>query len=212
VFKAILNLLAKAVTAPFTLLGSLFGGGESLSFVDFPAGQSVLTPEMEKRLENLARALADRPALTLEVTGMADPAVDGEAYRHVLLERQVRARKLAADAGRGKSTASEPVRLSPEDYEKYLTQLYKEARFEKPKNLIGLTKSLPVHEMEQLLVAHMSLDDQAFRDLAARRAATVQAWLVEQGKVASERVFVLEPDVAKPGQDEPGNRVRFSLR
>ena len=212
VFKAILNLLAKAVTAPFALLGSLFGGGESLSFVDFPAGQSVLTPEMAKRLENLARALADRPALTLEVTGMADPAVDGEAYRRVLLERQVRARKLAADAGRGKSTAAEPARLSSEDYEKYLTQLYKEARFEKPKNLIGLTKSLPVSEMEQLLVAHMALDDQAFRDLAARRAATVQAWLVDAGKVAGERVFVLEPEIAKAGQGEPGNRVRFSLR
>lgn len=213
VFKAIMNLLVKAVTSPFTLLGSLFGGGEELSYVDFGGGLSAVTPESEKRLQALAKALTDRPALTLEVTGMADPVADSEGYRRVLLERQVKAKKVAADVAQGKSaTRLGEVSLTPQEYEKYLTQVYKEAKFDKPKNMIGLTKGLPVNEMETLLVTHMKLEESAFNDLAARRGKSVRDWLVEQGQVPSERVFVMAPEVGKGDPASPANRAAFSLR
>ena len=41
IWKAALNLLTKIATAPFALLGSLFGGGEQMNFIDFRPG-SVL--------------------------------------------------------------------------------------------------------------------------------------------------------------------------
>lgn len=213
VFKAIMNLLVKAVTSPFTLLGSLFGGGEELSYVEFGSGLSAIGPEGEKRLQALAKALADRPALTLEVTGMADPVADAEGYRRVLLQRQVKAKKVAADVAQGKSaTRIGEVSLTPQEYEKYLGQVYKEARFDKPKNMIGLSKSLPVAEMENLLVTHMKLEEGAFGDLAARRGKMVRDWLVEQGQVPVERVFVMAPQVGKGDPASPANRVAFSLR
>jgi len=211
--KAIMSLLVKAVTSPFTLLGSLFGGGEELSHVEFDPGLSALSPEAEKRLQALSKALIDRPALTLEVTGMADPVADSEGYRRVLLARQVKAKKVAADVAQGKSAARiGELTLTPQEYEKYLTQLYKEAKFDKPRNMIGLTKSLPVHEMETLLVTHMELDESAFNDLAARRGKLVRDWLVEQGQVPSERIFVMAPEVGKGDPASPANRVAFSLR
>ena len=37
IWKVFVNILEKAVTAPFALLGSLFGGGPDLQFVDFRA-------------------------------------------------------------------------------------------------------------------------------------------------------------------------------
>jgi len=213
VFKAIMNLLVKAVTSPFTLLGSLFGGGEELSQVDFPAGQSSITPDMETRLQQLAKALAERPALSLEVTGQADPVADSEGYRRYLLERQVKAKKVAADVAQGKSaTRLGEVSLSSAEYEKFLLQVYKEARFEKPRNMIGLTKSLPVSEMENLLVTHMQVEPEAYRELAGRRAQAVRSWLVEQGGVAPERVFALEPQVGQQDAGASANRVVFSLR
>lgn len=211
--KAIMSLLVKAVTSPFTLLGSLFGGGEELSHVEFDPGLSALSPEAEKRLQALSKALIDRPALTLEVTGMADPVADSEGYRRVLLARQVKAKKVAADVAQGKSAARiGELTLTPQEYEKYLTQLYKEAKFDKPRNMIGLTKSLPVHEMETLLVTHMELDESAFNELAARRGKLVRDWLVEQGQVPSERIFVMAPEVGKGDPASPANRVAFSLR
>ena len=41
IWKVFVNLIKKAVTAPFALLGSLFGGGPQLSYIDFPAGAAA---------------------------------------------------------------------------------------------------------------------------------------------------------------------------
>ena len=82
-----------------------------------------------------------------------------------------------------------------------------EARFPKPRNLIGLQKDLPVEEMEKLL-ANLPASDEDVRQLAERRAEVVQAWLAEQGKVAMERVFLMPPGPAKAWGDGKGERSR----
>ena len=40
--RALLDLMAKAVTAPFSWLGSLIGGGEQLAYIEFAAGSAQL--------------------------------------------------------------------------------------------------------------------------------------------------------------------------
>ncbi len=44
IWKVFVNILEKAVTAPFALLGSLFGGGPDMQFIDFQPGVSALGP------------------------------------------------------------------------------------------------------------------------------------------------------------------------
>jgi len=44
IFKVFVNLITKAVTSPFALLGSIFGSSEELSYVEFKPGLAVLTP------------------------------------------------------------------------------------------------------------------------------------------------------------------------
>lgn len=72
IWQVIGNLLTKAITSPFRLLGALMGidsGDDSLSKVSFEAGEdSILPPEREK-LDKLATLLAKRPKLTLKVHG-----------------------------------------------------------------------------------------------------------------------------------------------
>src|SRR5690606_36863995 len=123
------------VTAPFALLGSLFGG-EELSQADFLPGDAQITAESEKSLEILSKALVDRPAIKLEITGWADPLHDPEALKQRMLDRRIKAQKVSADIKKGETHESlDEIELQPEEYEKYLTQLYKEAEFEKPKNI-----------------------------------------------------------------------------
>ena len=43
IVKIIVNLIAKAATSPFALLGAAFGGGEELSYVEFDYGSTVIT-------------------------------------------------------------------------------------------------------------------------------------------------------------------------
>ena len=213
IVNAIINLLTKAVTAPFTVLGSLFGG-EELSEISFAPGDAAITAESENRLKTLSKALIDRPPLELEITGRADPSHDPEALKRRMLERKVKVQKLAEQVKKGQATGDiDEVELMPDEYPKYLTLAYKEAKFAKPKNLVGLTKSLPVPEMEQLLLANINADDNEMRELAEQRAAAALNWLVEYGGIPSERIFVLEPKVeVEPDAKKSGSKVEFSLR
>ncbi len=214
IIKVIVNLLTKAATAPFSLLGSLFAGGEELSEIDFPPGRAEITPEAEKRLQALSKALIDRPALKLEITGEADPVHDPEALKRTILERKVKARKLLETVKKGEAGGSlEDVALKPEEYAKYLTLAYKEEKFAKTKNMVGLTKSLPVPEMEQLMLANISASDSEMRELGELRATAARGWLVEKGGVPDDRIFVLAPKVqAEADSKKSGSKVEFSLR
>lgn len=213
IIQAVLNLLTKAVTAPFALLGSLFGG-EELSQADFLPGDAQITAESEKRLETLSQALIDRPAIKLEITGWADPLHDPEALKRRILERRIKALKVSADIKKGEARGPlDEIELSPEEYEKYLTVLYKDAKFEKPKNVIGFAKGLPVPEMEKLLLANTDAGDDELRELAEVRATNARNWLIEKGGVPGERIFVLEPKIERQASSQKSaSRAEFSLR
>ena len=69
IIQVLFNLIEKAVTAPFALIGSMFGdGGEELAYVEYDPGLAVLTPESQEKLTKLQTALIDRPGLKLDIT------------------------------------------------------------------------------------------------------------------------------------------------
>ncbi len=211
IVKVIVNLFVKAVTSPFALLGSMFGSGEELSNIEFAAGRASFDAAGSKKLESLAKALVERNSLKLEITGRADPETDREGVKRVAIERAMKAEKLKdlKKAGEGKSL--DDIEIAPEEYKTYLTRAYKEAKFPKPRNVIGLHKELPVDEMEKLMVTNLPATDDDIKTLADRRAEAVQGWLVEQGKVPPERVFLLPAKVEHDDKGK-GSRADFSLR
>jgi hypothetical protein len=101
VWKAIGNIMGKAVTSPFRALGRLFGvDGERLQAVEFDAGSARLLPPEREKLQQVAQLLANKPALALAVPGQYDAAVDGPALRMQALRRTVLARAgVKLDAG-----------------------------------------------------------------------------------------------------------------
>lgn len=223
VWQVLGNLLVKAVTSPFALLGSLFGGGEDLSEISFPAGLPTITPEMNTRLEALAKALTDRPGLKLEITGTVDEASDPAGFSRARLNKKMRSLKQAELAGKGQAaSALDEVALTPAETTRYLEKVYKKEDIKgKPRNLIGLTKSLPDEEMKALLLTHFLPGESDLLALADARAQGVQSWLVEQGKVAPERIFLRSAKIIarKNGAEAPaapkpasqGGKVLFSL-
>lgn len=90
--QVMVNILSKAATSPFSLLGAAFGGGgDELGWQDFPAGMATIDAAGVKKLETVAKALNGRPALSLDIVGAYDPVADLDALRLVQLDRQVRA-------------------------------------------------------------------------------------------------------------------------
>jgi hypothetical protein len=212
VIKVIVNLFVKAVTSPFALLGSMFGGGEELSNIEFGAGRATFDDAAAKRLESLAKALNERDSLKLEITGRADPETDKEGIKRVAIERAVKAEKLKDQLNRGGEGASvDTIEVAAAEYPVYLQRAYKEAKFPKPRNLIGMQKELPVEEMEKLMLTNLPATDDDVLQLALRRAENVQSWLIDEGKVQPERIFLVEPKT-EAGEKGKGSRVDFSLR
>ena len=107
VWKAIVNVLGKIVTAPFRALGALFGGGgENLDNIAFEAGASSLTPPEREKLVRLAAVLNKRPGLALSVHGTW-----AEVDRVALQDLQLR-RTVADMSGQSEAAKGDPGPLS----------------------------------------------------------------------------------------------------
>ncbi|WP_374690210.1 DUF748 domain-containing protein [Accumulibacter sp.] len=211
IVRVIVNVLVKALTSPFALLGSVFGGGEELSTIDFAVGEASLTPEAQKRLETLARALVDRPALKLEIEGHADLQSDPEGLKRYRLQSKVRALKREDLTKKGVESGSvDSVEVDAREYPALLERVYRAEKFPKPRNLIGMVKGLPVDEMEKLILANTVADDEELRDLADRRAKAVLDALLARD-VPSERMFLLPVKlVASDGKADAAAQARES--
>jgi uncharacterized protein involved in outer membrane biogenesis len=215
IMKVVGNLIVKAVTAPFALLGSLFGGGAELSFLEFAPGSAALDAEDHQRLGGLAKALESRPGLKLEAAGRADPATDREGLKRAALAAKVRAQKFndLRRAGKAPASAAE-VTVETTEYERYLRRAYAEEKFPKPRTALGTDKELPVEEMETLILTHAAVGEDDLRVLANARSQAAKEWLVDEGKIPAERVFIVAPKLAADDVKEAGKptRVDFSLK
>jgi hypothetical protein len=220
VLRIIVNLITRAVTAPFTLLASAFGGGasgEDLSYIEFDNGRANLDKADQAKIATLARALNNRPALNLEIMGRVDPLTDLDGLKRVGIERKVKAQKLKDLARKGEAPRSvDDVQVAPSEYPQYLKAAYGEESFPKPRNMIGLAQDLPVPEMEKLMMQHAKASDDDMRQLASQRAQAVRDAILATGQAGAERLFVvaakqLTPEERAKLKGRP-NRVDFSMK
>ncbi|MBF8254088.1 MAG: ATPase involved in pili bisis, partial [Deltaproteobacteria bacterium] len=167
VWQIIVNILVKAVTSPFALLGAAFGGGgggDELSYIEFDNGRANLNQAAQAKIATLAKALNNRPALNLELSGRVDPATDLEGLKRVGIERKVNAQKLKDLVRRGEALKSvDDVQVDGGEYAQYLKAAYGEESFPKPRNIIGLAQDLPVAEMEKLMMQYAKAGDDDMR-------------------------------------------------
>jgi hypothetical protein len=215
VLQIIVNLLTKIVTAPFALIGSLFGGGEELAYIEFDYGSDRIPEAGIKKIETITKALKEKPSLSLDIEGHTDLERDREGLKQFLVQRKVKAQKLNTLIRQGKKVEPvDEITVEPAEYERYLTLAYKAEKFPKPKNIIGLEKSLPVPEMEKLMLTNTAVKDDDLRLLAMRRAQKVEELFLGDEEISPERIFVNEPKTLQPEEkkDVKQSRVDFKLK
>lgn len=208
IFQIIVNIITKAVTAPFSLLAAAFGGGsgDELSYIEFDSGRANLNPAAKAKIGTLGKALANRPGLSLELIGRVDPVADLDGLKRESLERKVKSQKLKDMLRRGAGKKSiEDVQVDPKEYPQYLKAAYGEESFPKPRNFIGIAQDLPVPEMEKLMLQHAKAGDEELRQLANQRALTVRDALLGAGQISSERLFIV---AAKPLTKEEAAKIK----
>ncbi len=192
VWRMVLNLIGKAVTAPFALIAHALGGSaEDFNQVEFALGSASPDTATQARLQQIAQALSKRSALQLTLQGQSDLERERGAYQQAQLQQRLLEEKKRQLARSGKlpetiqpPTAAEAPAL--------LAAVYRRADIPKPRNLIGLARELPAAEMEKLLLASIPVDADRMRELALDRAGRVRDELVRLG-VDHQRIYLLAP-------------------
>jgi hypothetical protein len=212
IFKAIVNLIVKAATSPFSLLtGGLGGGSGESSTITFEPGSSVLSATAKESLDKVAKALAERPTLQMTVVGTSSLEQERDAYQRQRLRQLAQAEKRRA-AVRGGQAGTDVPPVTDAEYPELLTAVYKRADITKPRNMVGLARDLPVKEMENLLITSIPVDEESMRQLAVERGAVVRDYLLAQ-KLPSERLFLGAVKTKAGGADwKPGAELNLAMK
>lgn len=188
IVRALLNILRNIVSAPFKLLGSLFGGGSAdLSEAPFDAGASVLTAEATSRLDALRKSLAERPELKLSIEGAVDTVVDRLSLRRLALDKRLRAQApimtdtaLLLPSVRNARLAAEFAALFPTD------SVVAAARASRR----PLAEALAGRDVEPRVLDVIVIGAAELRALADARARACRDYLLAGDAPPVERVFL----------------------
>jgi hypothetical protein len=220
IWKVFVNILEKAVTAPFALLGALFGGGPDLQFIDFQPGDAAVDPPAADKLHAVVKAMNERPQLKIAVPIATVEELDRPALIEAQYQSQVR--EALSDRGKGKKSSGAPAsfdQLDPAAQLDLLAQLYAKKVGTEPKfpDAITAIKAKPdlIAAKEEFLSrelhAHIAVGEGDLAALGQLRAANLQqALLAGDTQIDPERVFLVGNDKAK--KEDGKVRLELSLQ
>ncbi|HSZ07665.1 MAG TPA: DUF748 domain-containing protein [Steroidobacteraceae bacterium] len=221
IWKVFVNILEKAVTAPFALLGSLFGGGPDLQFVDFEPGAAQLDPVATEKVQTLVKALSGRPQLKIEIPIAVVNDVDRPRLIEQKFQAQLQSQLQAQAPGARKKATGAPTdfaQLDPAPQLEMLTQLYAKNVGAQPKfpESIAAIKTKPeiiaakIDFLSGELRQHITVSEAELTALGQQRALNLQQALLTGTQIDPGRVFLVANDKAK---NEDGRvRLELSLR
>jgi hypothetical protein len=198
--KVLRGAIRKVVAAPFSLLAGLAGAGEEeLRYVGFNPGEAELGTEQAAQLSKLGKALRERPALYLQVTGVAGPERDREALAEQDLIDRLKIAKLMEEGRPVDAASVRATLLSRSEYERYLARLYHRET--------GGDADTSIEAMKRALREPGAVTRTRLRVLAQERTAAIRDYLVRSEGLKPERIFIGEVRVER-GE---GPRVRSEL-
>lgn len=200
VVDALVNVLTKIVTSPFNAIASLVGSDADLSTVAFQPGKHSLEAAEMSKLDSVAKALKEKPALNLEIKGTAFEEQDWKILREEALLDQLKSTKSAEiSQEEGKKIRSEYVELSGDEYNDLLADAFIQ-RFPTmaEKSLLRTPKLIPplTGDFYQVAKEKMSElikpDPKRLKDLASDRSKEIAKYIVQKGGIPNERVYILD--------------------
>ena len=211
VWKIVGNIIGKALTSPFNLISGLLSGGDAadeLSNIAFDAGTAHISPSALPSLEQVSKALLDKPGLRLTVVGTASLEREVDAIKRDVLSSQLLAekRRMAASAAKDVTAVST---VSAEEAPALLKEVYRRSNVKKPRNVVGMAKELNIAEMEDLLLQAINVDEDTVSVLALHRSLAVREFLTAR-KVPSDRLFMGKADLS-PAQAGWQPRAELSI-
>jgi len=205
VWQTLRNLVLRAAQAPFKFIAGLVGGSNvDLSTVPFVAGSAELQGDARQALDTLAKALEERPNLRLEVEGQAAQSADGPLLAEQRLQREFRETWYKVLQRRGDRVPASPDELTvAEDEQAALLEGIYRTRLKQqpPAEWAELDKEQRQQNMRTAVLDSWAQSKLLLRQLAQQRAATIKDYLVEQGGLYDERVYLIDANLGEPEAD-----------
>jgi hypothetical protein len=215
--NALTNLLVKAATSPFDLVSSVVGGGEELRYIEFAAATAAIVETGSEKLDAIKKLMYERPVLKMDISGFVDMEADRTALTDLMLARKIKSRKLKKDSPKDIAII-DAMGLNPEEYQKLLKQIYVDDILSDPEKKKRLKPvkdpTLSLEEIESSIRETISVTDAEIHLLALERAQQVKQYLLQDGSVAADRLFLAEPKSLSPekkGAFKP-SRVELNVR
>lgn len=225
--QALLNVLTKIVTSPFSFLAETFGGGPDMEYASFEAGSAMLADAEREKFAPLATALAERPRLVVEIRGEADPDADRAALTQRRLDELMATAESPEAAYDGQFGEGAAARLREELAEAAAQAVGAADVGAEDAGAEGADTEDAVREgaesddaaapdpeavfqqalLERLREALRASDEDLFA-LAGDRARQVMNVLVREGGADAARIFVRQGGLGAAGE---GTRARLTL-
>jgi len=205
IWKMFVNLVVKAATAPFALLGHLFGGGhEHLNVIEFDAGSAELQKPAQDQLASLAKSLKERPQLKLDIPIVYSAELDRPRLAAARLRAELLAREQSTREGKKHTdTAGETGPADPGQHFKLLVDQFR-ADLGKdtplPPTAVAVQqakrKETPpydpaIADLNAALISHIQVPDSDLEALGKQRAQAIQDALLANGEIGPARVFIV---------------------
>jgi len=181
--SAFVNLVTKAVTAPFTLLANLVGSEDDMQRISFSSGSSELDDAARAKLADLSSALAQRPGIKLVLYGRIHPTADREFLQKSILEEQLLAAGLSGEDLSSKSAA----------WARSIQARYKQLAADTDSTEGG--EDVPMLRQYERVVASVAVSDEQLKSLAEERAVALKRYLVNDLRLAADRSAIESPDI-----------------
>ena len=206
VWQTLRNLIVKAAAAPFKMIGGLVSGGGSqdLGTVSFAPGSSELNKDAEGALIKLSQALKERPALRLEIEGVAAKSSDGPLLAEQRLEREYQYNYYKMLQRRGDKVPAQASLIDVPDSEKgpLLEGIYRtRLKTQPPAEWKDLGKEERTAKMREGVIQFWSSSDVLLRQLGQDRASSIKDFLVDKGQLADDRVYFIDTNLGEAESD-----------
>jgi len=178
VWQVIKNILTKAITSPFRLIGSMLGiDADKLSAIEFDPGSTMILPPEKQKLDQVVTILTKRPKLSLKIYGGADAVDDIHALKGQKLLAEVMKRYKTAKIDSLQSITMDIVEdLADEKIDGKELKILKTSMEEKYPDESAFTKHYFSALIEKLITLQVVTPEEISR-LGQERSAAIAAYL-----------------------------------
>lgn len=196
------NLITKIASSPFSMFGSLLEQDKDYSNISFQAGSSELSISQQQKLSQLALALNTKPQLSIDIKALAYQNQDWPVIRFDSIYDILQQMKSGELRDRGQQIRHEYIQLDDSEYRRLLIKFFKEVYpDELGFSLLGKPKVKSQPEAEFFTLAKHKLElamppePARLNNLAIARANAIAGYLIENGHINREKIFILATDV-----------------